>query len=372
MPDARDRLTGTLPTTSWIVFAAAAALAWRFKRSHLVLALAAVALATLAVFLFPPGRAPRDAVAIVLPLHLAALAWLPERPLFAARGRLRLVALGAEAGAVALLALPALAPVGDALAAPLVAAAGARAGALAQSGVIACALAVAGVAARLARRPRPDDAGLFWALLAAIAALAATDAALTVAALSVAGVALLVAVVEASYGMAYGDELTGLPARRALDSELRQLGGRYAIAMVDVDHFKKFNDEHGHPTGDQLLRMVATSLAGVGGGGRPFRYGGEEFAILFPGKATPDVLPHLEAVRKAIETAPFVVRAPDRPRKRPERPSRGGTGRRRVGVTVSIGVAAATRKTTAPREVLDAADAALYRAKHGGRNRVAT
>ena len=372
VPAARERVTDTLPAASWVAFAAGGALAWRFKRSHLVLAVVAMALATLAVLLFPPGSPPRDAVAIVLPLHLAALAWLPERPLFAARGRLRLVMLGAEAVAVAVLALPALAPVGEALAAVPVAAADARVGALAQLGIVACALAVAGVAARLARLPRPDDAGLLWALVASTGALAATDARLTVAGLSVAGVALLVAVVEASYGMAYGDELTGLPARRALESELRQLGGRYAIAMVDVDHFKKFNDEHGHPTGDQLLRMVAATLARVGGGGRPFRYGGEEFAILFPGKATPDVVPHLEAVRKAIETAPFVVRAPDRPRKRPERAGRASTGRRRVGVTVSIGVAAASRKTTAPREVLDAADAALYRAKHGGRNRIAT
>jgi diguanylate cyclase (GGDEF)-like protein len=372
VPATRVLLTDTLPASAWVIFAAGAALAWRFKQSQLVLALVAMSLATLAVLVWPPRSAPRDAVAIVLPLHLAALAWLPERPRHAARARLRLVVLGMEAAIVAVLALPVLAPVGEALAAVAVRAVDARVGALAQPGVAACALALGAVAARLLRAPKPDDAGLWWALVASAGALAASEARLAVAGLAVAGLALLVAVAETSHGMAYGDELTGLPARRALESELRQLGERYAIAMVDVDHFKKFNDEHGHPAGDQMLRMVAANLARVGGGGRPFRYGGEEFAILFPGRTVEEALPHLQTVRNAIESAPFVVRAADRPRQRPTPSRRAGAGRRRVGVTVSIGVAAPTRARRAPRAVLDAADAALYRAKSGGRNRVAT
>ena len=83
--------------------------------------------------------------------------------------------------------------------------------------------------------------------------------------------------------MAYDDELTGLPARRALNEALTRLRGVYTVAMVDIDHFKRFNDEHGHDVGDQLLRMVGARVGEVRGGGRAFRYGGEEFAVLFPG-----------------------------------------------------------------------------------------
>src|SRR5688500_20279314 len=86
-------------------------------------------------------------------------------------------------------------------------------------------------------------------------------------------------VIEASYLMAYQDGLTGLPARRALTEALHQMNGKFTIAMVDVDHFKKLNDRYGHDVGDQVLRMLASRLAKVSNGGRAFRYGGEEFEI---------------------------------------------------------------------------------------------
>jgi diguanylate cyclase (GGDEF)-like protein len=246
-----------------------------------------------------------------------------------------------------------------------------RAGALGQPALLVLLLAIGLVAARALWFARSEDAGLTWALVATGTGLGLVSPGMTGVWLATAALVLVVATVEASYGMAYGDELTGMSSRRSLDSELRQLDGSYTIAMVDVDHFKKFNDEHGHPVGDQLLRMVAARLARVRAGGRAFRYGGEEFAILFPGKDLADVLDELETVRGAIEASPFVVRRADRPRKKPDRPVRGtGAGRRRVGVTVSIGVASASRRANEPRAVLDAADAALYRAKHGGRNRI--
>jgi GGDEF domain-containing protein len=171
--------------------------------------------------------------------------------------------------------------------------------------------------------------------------------------------------------MAYRDGLTGLPARRALNEELLRLNGQYAIAMVDVDHFKKFNDDHGHEVGDQVLRMVAAELERVGGGGRPYRYGGEEFALLFPGKSAKEVVPHLERVRESIETARFTLRGRDRPRKRPDNPKpRRNAKRKRVSVTVSIGAAGRSDRRSAPSEVAGFADKALYRAKKTGRNRV--
>src|SRR5690606_25573480 len=120
--------------------------------------------------------------------------------------------------------------------------------------------------------------------------------------LLIAGAALIlcVAILLDSYHMAYRDELTGIPARRALNQLLLSLGSRYTIAMLDVDHFKKFNDTHGHDVGDQVLKMVAHKIADVKGGGKGFRYGGEEFTIVFPGKTIQQAEEHLEAVREAI------------------------------------------------------------------------
>ena len=77
---------------------------------------------------------------------------------------------------------------------------------------------------------------------------------------------IVAAVVHEAYQMAYRDELTGLPGRRALNDRLERLGRNYVIAMADVDHFKKFNDTHGHDVGDEVLKLVASQLRKVGGG----------------------------------------------------------------------------------------------------------
>jgi diguanylate cyclase (GGDEF)-like protein len=318
-----------------------------------------------------------DAIALLLPANLAGLAWISDRGLLTAHGRFLLVVLGLEAGLVALLAHPNLSPVTGVLSVPLVAMLPHRVGALAQPALLVTGAALTAATIWFVRERRPEDAATLWAIAGVTAALASTDGGFGLALwLSAAGLALIVGLVEASYRMAYGDELTGLPARRALDARLRQLDPPYTIAMVDVDHFKTFNDTHGHPAGDQLLRMVATKLGSVGGGGRAFRYGGEEFAIVFADTAVPDVLPHLEDLRQAIESSAFVLRGADRPRTRRGRSGveRGRSRARGVGVTVSIGVAGSRGRRTAvePRAVLDAADAALYRAKNGGRNRVST
>ncbi|MGE0873718.1 MAG: diguanylate cyclase [Burkholderiales bacterium] len=190
--------------------------------------------------------------------------------------------------------------------------------------------------------------------------------------LGAAGAILVVAVLQESHRMAFNDELTGLPGRRALQESLAALGPHYAIAMVDVDHFKKFNDTHGHDIGDQVLKLVAAQLDEVGGGGRAYRYGGEEFAVLFPGRGMGDALPHLEEIRAAIETYPMAVRGDDRP-KLPEdglRRRRDAGPAKTLSVTVSIGVAEPGAKHATPAQVIKAADKALYRAKEAGRNRV--
>lgn len=181
---------------------------------------------------------------------------------------------------------------------------------------------------------------------------------------------LVAAVAHEAYQMAFRDELTGLPGRRALNERLQRLGRDYVIAMVDVDHFKKFNDSHGHDVGDQVLRLVASQLRKVGGGGKAYRYGGEEFTLLFPGKSLEQCLPHLEAVRLAIEQYRMQLRdRHSRPRDdRQGRQRRAGGSTGEVSVTVSMGVAERQAGQRVPQEVIKAADKALYSAKAAGRN----
>jgi diguanylate cyclase (GGDEF)-like protein len=192
--------------------------------------------------------------------------------------------------------------------------------------------------------------------------------------MSAAGAILVVALLEESHRLAFRDPLTGLPGRRALEERLRSLGGRYAIAMVDVDHFKKFNDTHGHDIGDQVLKLVGARLAQVRGGGIAYRYGGEEFSVLFPGSDLEAALPYLEAIRASIEGYRMAVRAPGRPKSVEDGTKRRGAGaaEKHLSVTVSIGACAPSARLRTPAQVIKAADEALYRAKQGGRNKVST
>ncbi len=195
--------------------------------------------------------------------------------------------------------------------------------------------------------------------------------------MSAAGLILAFALLQESHRLAFRDQLTGLPGRRALEERLRSLGERYAIAMVDVDHFKQFNDTHGHDIGDQVLRLVAGRLAEAGGDGIAYRYGGEEFTVLFPQRGLEEALPNLERIRAAVEKYRMAVRGEDRPRKSAEGEKRRGQSAAPqaapdpvLSVTVSIGLAEPSEGRATPQQVVLAADQALYAAKSAGRNRV--
>jgi len=158
------------------------------------------------------------------------------------------------------------------------------------------------------------------------------------------------------------DALTNLANRKAFDEALAAAiadveGGDepLLLAVLDIDHFKRFNDTWGHQTGDQVLRYVASVLGRVS---RPprlaARYGGEEFAMIFPGETPARVATALEAVRKEIASRSL---------------RRRSTNEDLGAVTISAGFAA-WREGETCAGLLERADAALYASKRAGRNRV--
>lgn len=235
------------------------------------------------------------------------------------------------------------------------------------------------------------DASLFWSIGAFYFALSnIANPRFSTLYFGTAACILAASIVENSYLLAYHDELTTLPSRRAFNDALLRLEEPYSIAVVDIDHFKRFNDTYGHDVGDQVLRLVASNLARVTGGGEAFRCGGEEFTIIFPGKTTADVVDHLENLRASIEASEFHMRGTDR-RQAPRGPDRRNQrarvrsrkadairqlaaeqSQRALSVTVSIGVATSSKQNAHPDFVQQAADKALYKAKANGRNRVET
>jgi diguanylate cyclase (GGDEF)-like protein len=135
--------------------------------------------------------------------------------------------------------------------------------------------------------------------------------------------------------------------------------GGFAVLMIDLDHFKRINDTYGHLTGDDVLAAVAVAISGaVRQGDTVGRFGGEEFVVLLPGIGRADVLGIAERVRAAVGELNVVI-------------STGGGTIRVGGLSVSIGVARFPDAGPALDDVLRSADAALYRAKDAGRNRVA-
>jgi len=373
----RDAAGSLVPAYPLVVLVGGILLGWRFDRSRLVFTLAALFLTDRALLAWAPadgsggdvGRAVFGALAILLPLNLGALAWLPERGLLARPGRLALAVLAGDIILVVLLCQPLFLPLAVHLD---TARRGSTLGALGAVSLVLFVFAFVILARQAVLQVTAIESGAVWSVVAAFLALGTGGGGLDSSVyLATAGLILVLSLIETWHRMAYDDELTGLPARRALNEALVRLRGVYTVAMVDVDHFKRFNDEHGHDVGDQLLRMVGARLGELGGGGRAFRYGGEEFAVLFPGKTLDEARIHLEAVRRTIEGAAFTLRGPHRPRTRPESPA-PARSRRRIAVTVSIGAAAADPHGSSADVVVRAADEALYRAKQGGRNRLCT
>lgn len=355
------------------VFAGGLALSGFFRRSRLFFALLALTLAQSAFAWIMPhltansARITANAIAILLPLNLLVLAFLRERGIVSPAGRRRLAIVALQVMGVAILCMPAVDHIAAQLSRQFVPVALSSWSGLSQTALVTFILATAIIMIPLIRRYKAVESSLLWSLVAAFIALrAASTSHLDGVYFAAGGLTLIVALIETSYAMAYLDELTQLPSRRALNEALLKLGESYSIAMLDVDHFKKFNDSYGHESGDQALKLVASRLSHITGGGKAYRYGGEEFAIVFPNKASEEVFVYLDRMRRVIEQSVFTVRGKDRRRKGKTGIGRGG--KKQTNVTVSIGLAATNGDKLAPAEVLRMADQALYKAKAKGRN----
>lgn len=190
---------------------------------------------------------------------------------------------------------------------------------------------------------------------------------------SMAALGLLITLVMNSHDLAFLDELTGLPGRRALSNALKHVGKNYTLVMADIDKFKLFNDKHGHETGDDVLKLVAHQLSKVTGGGKVYRYGGEEFTLMFNNKSSEQCHAHVESLRASIANYPMVLRDKNQ---RPQDQKLGEKLRKpkpkraqKVKVTMSFGIAQ-KQNGQSTDEVMKLADKALYKAKENGRNRV--
>lgn len=236
-------------------------------------------------------------------------------------------------------------------------------------------VSLVGAALLLLRNEETEIAllGAFFSLYLVLALLHLEFISVTLC--TAAGLCLVWGLLRSSHAMAYKDELTDLPGRRALNERLKMPGSRYTIAMLDIDHFKRFNDTYGHDVGDEVLRLVASRIRSVGGGGKAYRYGGEEFCIVFPRKDLGDCIEPLEAVREEIANYRMSLRDRNlRPVRAREGSKRRGATRlhsSEVAVTISAGMASRDEEFIDAEAVLAAADKQLYRAKRAGRNRVA-
>ncbi len=381
----------------YAVFGVGTLLALRFRSSRVLLALVFLLLSHRALVFFSipvghavvPTRVVLEAVSVLLPINILIIAFTRERGFSVPSVAPKLCLLFVESVFVAILCRPGQVNSPSLLHPGFTSHSPFHWTSVPPFATLVFAVAFVVLAVRALVYRKPLESGLLWSLVAAFLAVAAGGIGRSADAyFATAGLVLVSSIIENSYVLAYHDELTTLPGRRAFNEALLRLEEPYSIAVVDIDHFKRFNDTHGHETGDEVLRMVASRLARVSGGGEAFRVGGEEFSILFPKLAMQETVSHLERVRAAVEAATFRVRGGQDRRRVPRGPDRRSSSRSKgsrirelavpdeptldLSVTVSIGVAEPTARTTAVEDVIRAADKALYRAKQAGRNRVET
>lgn len=375
-------LSGLREYGPYLIVALGMAISGAFQRGRALFVLLTLAAAQLARQLYlQPGVSPATAysafaaLCVFVPFNLAGLSIVHERGIFNLHGLQRIAVLLVQFAIAAWIVRPGKSVFAAAIYTRLSDTAFFATSPIPQLGLLAILIGIAVACAAWLVRRSTIELGFAGALIAfAIAAHRVTAPDVFETFIAAAALIVTVSVMQDTFRMAFRDELTGLPSRRALNERLARLPRRYVIAMLDIDRFKGLNDRFGHEVGDQVLKMVGTRLARVGGGGKVYRYGGEEFTAVFAGKAMSEALPHLERLRQNIAGYRLSLRDPERPEEaKTGRKKRGaGAAGRFVSVTISIGVAENTDPAATPDAVIQAADRALYRAKNRGRNQVST
>jgi len=360
------------PVVSWlpiIVLLLSLFIGWRFNRGKLPLVILLVYAASylLAESQSLLGGDLNATISILLPLNYALLAFGSERGFFSLALLLKASFIVLQAGAVLLLHRvlggdfhsyiafsPVAHPIFDGIWMP-------------QLGLAAFLATAVLMLLRFLARKTAVDAALFWGIVSLFSGMIYGGAPLF---FSAAALLLLAGLVEGFHFLAFRDELTSLPTRRAFNETLLSCKAPTTVAIADIDHFKRVNDRYGHDVGDQVLKMVSSRLSRVGGGGRAFRYGGEEFALIFHGSKGESAKDELEELRAAISSTPFVLRGILRPISSSSSRNRSKKNPRPLRVTISIGFSEVREGDQSPVDAVTRADKALYKSKKGGRNRV--
>lgn len=363
----------------YLVWAAGILVAWRFNHSQLFFVILILAASDRALFYLAAGQAAKgaaqgmayNAISFLLPLNLLLISMMREQGFLEKRNLWRLGSVVFEVIVVAVICVFRPLNLNLFLKQSFVKPFLFRALPMAQPAFFAFGLAFLIISIRYLRSRGLIECGFIWVLVLSFFALntSKTRPALTIY-FATAGLALVISVIETSLGLAFQDELTGLPTRRAFNEALSKLRSGYTIAMIDIDFFKKFNDRYGHQVGDQVLRLVSSKLEQSGGGGRAYRYGGEEFAMIFPGKDVNETVPHLEILRQIVEELKFILRSKERRSRKAKKMRKHKESRNQEKITISIGIADDEGSPSSPQDVIKAADQALYRAKRDGRNRI--
>jgi len=187
------------------------------------------------------------------------------------------------------------------------------------------------------------------------------------------GLMLVITQIRGLLILGYKDELTQIANRRALQKTAKAIRGDFIVVMADIDHFKKVNDTHGHDMGDDVLKAIASKLWQVELGGRLYRYGGEEFCLVFKNSDIKEVKEEMEKLRKLISEYDMQVRdKKSRPKNSKDGVSKRGATRQKsnIRITISMGMAASKKIGGSFNDVMQAADKALYKAKNSGRNQI--
>ncbi|HJT19566.1 MAG TPA: GGDEF domain-containing protein [Nitrospira sp.] len=207
----------------------------------------------------------------------------------------------------------------------------------------------------------PFEAGSVWAIVALFLAYHGTRIGWQPSNFfAAAGFILFLSLLQSSHFRTYRDELTGIAGHRAYRDALERLGSRYAFAVAVVDQMKSYGNIHGKVVTSQVLQIIAPLVQSVCRDVRVYRASGDELTLLFPGRSATETLATLEAIRKAIEATPLVLRGRGNVRARAAIKGPFGRDEHELPVTVSIGVA---EKAADPDTVV-AVQKAAYRALH--------